>query len=69
MVTRKIFIGRINPHDWDLVVAALGNLFATADSDDPDSVRVALAQLVPEYVAGRSPRRTGSHRLLDVPAN
>ena len=65
----KIFIGRIKPHDWNVVVAALGNLCATADSDDPDEVRLALAELVPEYAAARAARRTATNRLLEVPTN
>jgi FlaA1/EpsC-like NDP-sugar epimerase len=64
----KVFIGRIRPHDWDLVVAAIGSLLASADSDDAELVRAGLAQLVPEYAAARTTRRTGANRLL-VPTN
>jgi len=64
----KIFIGRIKPHDWDLVVAALGSLLATANSEDAETVRAALAELVPEYV-GRASRRTASNKALALPTN
>jgi FlaA1/EpsC-like NDP-sugar epimerase len=64
----KIFIGRIDPHDLNSVVGALGTLLATADSDDPEQVRAALADLVPEY-AGPTTRKTAPQRLLEVPTN
>ena len=65
----KVFIGRIKPHDWDLVVAAIGNLLATANSDDAEKLRAALAELIPEYSGGRTSRRSGANRLLEVPTN
>ena len=64
----KSFIGRIKPHDWELVVAALGSLLATANAADAETVRAALAELVPEY-AGRATRRTASNRALALPTN
>ena len=65
----KVFIGRIKPHDWDLVVAAIGNLLAMADSDDAEKLRAAIAELVPEYSAGRATRRTATNRVLALPTN
>jgi FlaA1/EpsC-like NDP-sugar epimerase len=65
----KVFIGRIRPHDWDIVVAGVGNLLATAIVDDPEEVRAGLAELVPEYSAGRPTRRTASNMSLGLPTN
>lgn len=65
----KVFIGRIRPNDWDLVVALLGNLLATANSNDGERVRTALVELVPEYSDGRSTRRTANNKLLALPTN
>ncbi len=65
----KVFIGRIKPHDWDHVVAALGNLLSMADSGNAEAVRAALAELVPEYSDGRNTRRSATNRALALPPN
>lgn len=65
----KVFIGRIKPHEWDLVVAALGNLLAITSSDDAEKVRAALGELIPEYSAGRASRKSASKKALALPTN
>jgi FlaA1/EpsC-like NDP-sugar epimerase len=65
----KVFVGRIKPHDWNLVVAAVGNLLATTGSDDTEKVRAALAELIPEYSAVRTTRASASNKLLARPPN
>jgi FlaA1/EpsC-like NDP-sugar epimerase len=51
----KIFIGRIRPHEWDRVTAAIERLFGLANGGDGASVRAALAALVPEYRPDATP--------------
>jgi len=64
----KVFVGRIRPHDWNLVLAGVGNLLATATEKDAEHVRVALGELVPEYSAGQ-PRRATTASLRALPTN
>jgi FlaA1/EpsC-like NDP-sugar epimerase len=56
----KVFIGRIKPHEWSLVVEGLEKLLDLANGTSADLVRAALGGLVPEYAVARptSPRIT-----------
>lgn len=45
----KVFIGKINAHEWDEVVLGVDNLLDLAGGQDMDLVRAALGALVPEY--------------------
>ncbi len=47
----KIFIGRIPSQDWSRVLLGLKNLAGVVDAD-PEDVRAALADMVPEYQGG-----------------
>jgi FlaA1/EpsC-like NDP-sugar epimerase len=49
----KVFIGRIKSHEWSLVDAAVTSLCTICDGSDAETIRAALAQLVPEYKVGR----------------
>ena len=52
----KIYIGLIKPHDWDPVIAGVDALMGLAHGTDPDRIRMALGDIVPEYRAGRPSR-------------
>jgi FlaA1/EpsC-like NDP-sugar epimerase len=50
----KIFIGRLRPCEWAVVVAGLERLEGLADFA-PERLREALADLVPEFAPGGAP--------------
>ena len=52
----KVFIGRIKPHGWEPVVAAVTALLGLARDADPERIRDALGNLVPEFRAVRPSR-------------
>ncbi len=46
----KIYIGRINPHEWAQVLQAIDGLMAVAnDGADAQQIRGRLCEIVPEY--------------------
>jgi FlaA1/EpsC-like NDP-sugar epimerase len=47
----KIFIGRVRPIDPELARRAVSHLMSLAGCDDPDRIRAALREVVPEYAA------------------
>jgi FlaA1/EpsC-like NDP-sugar epimerase len=51
----KIFIGRIRAHQWEQVERDLAPLAELANSRDENSIRRALAAIVPEYQPEASP--------------
>jgi FlaA1/EpsC-like NDP-sugar epimerase len=53
----KIFIGRIKPHEWAVVDAAVSRLCEIVATGDGEAIRRALVELVPEYQAGRASRK------------
>jgi FlaA1/EpsC-like NDP-sugar epimerase len=61
----KIFVGRIKPHDWDALGAALDALIAVAEGGDTDRIRNVLGELVPEYGATR-PATRPTHKTLET---
>jgi len=67
----KVFIGRIKPHVWESVLAAVDDLCKRADSGDADQIRNALGEVVPEYRAARPSRSalkiTDSQPAIDQP--
>lgn len=58
----KVFIGRIRPHDWDTVVRGVDVVCELARAAEPERIRGALLDLVPEYKAPRSARRDPTGR-------
>jgi len=52
----KVFVGRIQPHDWAVVDAGVTALLELCRGGDPEALRGALGELVPEYRAARPPR-------------
>jgi len=58
----KVFIGRIKAHDWDVVSTGIDALVGLAQTPEPDSIRGALADLVPEFKIVRPPRTKVSGR-------
>lgn len=67
----KIFIGRVKPHEWSEIQQNVERLLEVADGVDVDRLRVALADLVPEYGRAHPPKRTtspgGERALSDGP--
>jgi len=56
----KVYIGRIDSHPWDAVIAGIDGLLKLAANNANDRIRAALGELVPEYKIERtSPRATG----------
>lgn len=53
----KVFIGRIKPHEWNSVVRGVERLLELASSANPDRIRGALAELVPEYGVAHPAKR------------
>jgi len=56
----KIFIGRAQEHDLEQAVLAVDRLVERAREIDPDGIRAALGELVPEYRAHRPSRPSAS---------
>ena len=52
----KVFIGRIKPHDWDVVAKGVGSLHDLAKTGDAELIRAGLGDIVPEYRAARPSR-------------
>ncbi|MBA3465634.1 MAG: polysaccharide biosynthesis protein [Deltaproteobacteria bacterium] len=52
----KVFIGRIKPHNWDIVSSAVDVTLDLAQGTDPELIRKALGELVPEFRAVRPSR-------------
>ncbi|HMG20057.1 MAG TPA: hypothetical protein VK607_02025, partial [Kofleriaceae bacterium] len=52
----KVFVGRIQPHDWAVVDAGVTALLELSRGGDPDALRRALGELVPEYRSSRPVR-------------
>jgi FlaA1/EpsC-like NDP-sugar epimerase len=66
----KVLIGRIKPHDWDVVVTGMTNLLAATGGESADAIRAALGMLVPEYSEARPKRTTaGSGNVLALTSN
>jgi FlaA1/EpsC-like NDP-sugar epimerase len=55
----KIFIGRIKPHEWNVVRVGVVALLDLTGGGDAERIRGALAHIVPEYGALRGTRATG----------
>ncbi len=49
----KVFIGKIQPHEWDGVAAGVKDLLELANQAATDRIRAALGSLVPEYAMAR----------------
>ncbi|HEY5948892.1 MAG TPA: UDP-N-acetylglucosamine 4,6-dehydratase family protein, partial [Kofleriaceae bacterium] len=52
----KVFIGRIKPHAWDAVAAAVDALLGLANGIGTERIRAALGDIVPEYRTSRPSR-------------
>jgi FlaA1/EpsC-like NDP-sugar epimerase len=52
----KVYIGRIKSHDWDTVSSAVDVTLDLAQGTDPELIRKALGELVPEFRAARPSR-------------
>jgi FlaA1/EpsC-like NDP-sugar epimerase len=64
----KVFIGRIKPHEWDPVVTGVTALVELARVGDPEPIRAAICDLVPEYRMMR-PRRSPSASVPTLDAS
>lgn len=53
----KVFIGRIEPHEWEVVESGVSRLCELADTGEADEIRQALVKLVPEYQVPRASRK------------
>jgi FlaA1/EpsC-like NDP-sugar epimerase len=50
----KIFIGRLNPHDWKQMDQLVEELRELARTDDPRAIILKLKEIVPEYDTSNS---------------
>lgn len=64
----KVFIGRIKPHEWNSVVHGVDRLLQLASGADPDRIRGAVAELVPEYGVAHPAKRQISVAELAIPS-
>lgn len=66
----KVFIGRVKPHEWTAIVHGVDHLLASTDALEPDQLRNALLDLVPEYGLAQPPRKItspqGEHALHET---
>lgn len=49
----KVFVGRIDPHEWQDVVLGIDKLLECTNGNANELVRAALGELVPEYAVAR----------------
>lgn len=70
----KIFVGTFRPYPWDAVERGLERLHALSDGAEPDRIRSAFRDLVPEYTPAAvtsppaiesTPPSSAEHRALD----